>query len=319
MTRTQNIQALRRVTATICTALAAFMILPGAAHAASGSSYGWPVKPFDRQHPVRGFFGDPRIPEMGREPHGSFHFGIDISCPDGTPVYTTLSGTVVLESQRPETVAVRGEDGHTVHAFWHIVPSVRNGQPVEAFRTVVGHVKTPWGHVHFSEVRDGVYLNPLRRGAMHPYRDATIPVVRSVRAENHDRSVSFKGLSGRFDIVAEVADRMPVAAPAPWTGFPVMPSIVRWRLAGSKVTPWYVVADFRSALPPSSTFRTTYAQWTRQNHPGRLGRYRVLLARNFDARNVPSRGCRLEVEVVDTAGNRSLRSVALRAAQPTRV
>ena len=23
-------------------------------------SYGWPVKPFNRQHPVRGSFGDPR-------------------------------------------------------------------------------------------------------------------------------------------------------------------------------------------------------------------------------------------------------------------
>ena len=31
--------------------------------AAAGStkpSYGWPVKPFDRQHPVRAYFGDPR-------------------------------------------------------------------------------------------------------------------------------------------------------------------------------------------------------------------------------------------------------------------
>lgn len=296
--------------------LAAFMVFPATSDAASPSSYGWPVMPFDRQHPVRGFFGDPRIPEMGREPHGSFHFGIDISCPDGTAVYATVSGAVVLASERPETVAVRSDDGHTVHAVWHIVPSVRDGQRVVAFRTVVGHVKAPWGHVHFSDVRDGVYLNPLRRGAMHPYRDATIPVVRSVRAESYDRGVPFKALSGRFDLVAEVADRMPMAAPAPWTGFPVMPSIVRWRLAGSKVTRWNVAADFRTALPAASTFRTTYAQWTRQNHPGRLGRYRVLLARSFDARILPSRGCRLEVEVIDTAGNRSKRSVAMRSARP---
>ena len=27
---------------------------------ASANGYGWPVKPFDRQHPVRGFFGDIR-------------------------------------------------------------------------------------------------------------------------------------------------------------------------------------------------------------------------------------------------------------------
>lgn len=315
MTRTQNIQALRRIAATVCTTLAAFTVLPGSAEAASTSSHGWPVRPFDRQHPVRGFFGDPRIAEMGREPQGSFHFGIDISCPDGTAVYATLSGSVVLESSRPETVAVRDDDGHTVHAFWHIAPSVRNGQRVEAFRTVVGHVKAPWGHVHFSEVRDGVYLNPLRPGAMRPYRDRTKPIVRSVRAENGDRGIPLRALSGRFDLVAEVADRMPVAAPAPWTGFPVMPSIVRWRFSGSLVTPWHVAADFRSALPAASTFRTTYAQWTRQNHPGRLGRYRILLARDVDARTLPLRGCRLEIEVVDTGGNRLMRVFAMRVAR----
>ena len=73
-----------------------------ATRSASPSTYGWPVKPFHAQHPVRGFFGDPRI---GMTPSGmthTFHFGIDISCPDGTPVYATMSGTVYLESFRPE-------------------------------------------------------------------------------------------------------------------------------------------------------------------------------------------------------------------------
>jgi DNA-binding CsgD family transcriptional regulator len=28
----------------------------------AGASYGWPLKPFDRQHPVRSFFDDPRRP-----------------------------------------------------------------------------------------------------------------------------------------------------------------------------------------------------------------------------------------------------------------
>jgi hypothetical protein len=312
MTRTQNIQALRRIAATLCTTFAAIVILPGAAHAASGSSYGWPVKPFDHQHPVRGFFGDPRIPEMGREPQGSFHFGIDISCPDGTPVYATVSGTAVLEAVHPEVVAVRGDDSHTVHAYWHIVPAVHDKQRVVAFRTVVGHVKAPWGHVHFAELRDGVYLNPLREGALSPYRDRTTPVVRSIRAERGDEGVPLRALTGRFDLVAEVADRTPLSAPAPWTGFPVMPSVVRWRLVGRTLTDWHIAVDFRTALPQASTFRTTYTQWTRQNHPGRQGRYRILLAHHFDARSVSRRGCRLEIEVVDTRGNHSTRIVPLR-------
>ena len=76
--------------------VAALLTALGAPASLAGTSitprpaYGWPVKPFHRQHPVRGFFGDPRI---GMTPKGmlsSFHFGIDVSCPNGTPVYATL-------------------------------------------------------------------------------------------------------------------------------------------------------------------------------------------------------------------------------------
>jgi hypothetical protein len=39
----------------------ALLGLVAALAAASGASaYPWPVKPFDKQHPIRGFFGDPR-------------------------------------------------------------------------------------------------------------------------------------------------------------------------------------------------------------------------------------------------------------------
>ena len=44
------------------------------------ASYGWPVKPFNRQqHPVRGYLNDPRPSDDARIK--SFHFGIDISAP----------------------------------------------------------------------------------------------------------------------------------------------------------------------------------------------------------------------------------------------
>ena len=71
-----------------------------AARTASATSprYGWPVKPFFRQHPIRGAFGDPRI--LGSS--HSFHFGVDVSCPNGTPVYAPVTGSVVRWSFRPE-------------------------------------------------------------------------------------------------------------------------------------------------------------------------------------------------------------------------
>jgi murein DD-endopeptidase MepM/ murein hydrolase activator NlpD len=46
------------------------------------------VKPFDKQHPVRGFLNDPRI--QGQS--APFHFGIDVSAPDGTAVYAVEPG-----------------------------------------------------------------------------------------------------------------------------------------------------------------------------------------------------------------------------------
>src|SRR5213592_3696589 len=51
-----------------------------ASAAPNAGSYDWPLKPFNRQHPVRAFFDDPRIGRRERV----FHFGIDIAAPDRT-------------------------------------------------------------------------------------------------------------------------------------------------------------------------------------------------------------------------------------------
>jgi Peptidase family M23 len=250
-------------------------------------SYRWPVKPFARQHPVRGFFGDPRIANHGES--RQFHFGIDISAPNGTRVYATLSGTAYIHSLHSTTVEIVGEDG-VEFSYWHVIPTVRSGQRIVAYETVIGRIEEPYGHVHFSEKRGDRYVNPLRPGAMGPFVDDTTPSVRSVVARDDM-------------LVAEAYDETPLAVPRPWHDLPVMPALVRWRLLdtdGRVVRGWSTAVDFRLTIPHASEFDDRWAPGTMQNHVRAPGRYRLALARDL-------RGGRYVVEVAasDTRGNAS--------------
>jgi hypothetical protein len=306
--------ALRRIVAlaalALCTA-ATSLSLPDtvAAHArrASTWSYGWPVKPFDRQHPVRGFFGDPRV---GLNTDGStsrqFHFGVDVSAPDGAAVYATLSGSVSIHPEHDDVVFVDGPAG-VEFSYWHIIPAVHSGDMVVAYKTVVGHIEAPWGHVHFSEMRDGRYLNPLRPGGMGPYADPTRPTVSAVELERSADAahVAPNAATGTFDIVAEVSDETPAPVAAPWRNMPVMPALVRWRVVGTAgpVTAWQTAVDFRETIPAASAFASVYAKWTRQNHPNRPGRYRVYLAHAWNSTQLSPGRYRIEVSACDSRNN----------------
>jgi Peptidase family M23 len=300
MTTTAHHSARRR--RLVCVVAAAVALC---ATAPAHASYGWPVKPFHAQHPVRGFFGDPRIAGHD-DAHGTFHFGIDVSAPNGTAVYATLDGVASIHPLHRDTVVVSAGGG-VAHEYWHVVPSVRPGQRVVAFRTVVGHVEAPWRHVHFSEARDGIYVNPLRAGALAPYRDSTRPVVHRISFERAGVAAGAR-VAGPVDLVAEAWDETPLVVPAPWDHKPVTPALVRWRLVGARSLAsarWHVAADFRAALP-SVAFASVYATWTRQNHPWRRGgngRYRFVLARGFETSTLPNGTYRVVVSVLDTAGN----------------
>src|SRR5262249_37071845 len=118
--------------------------------------YGWPVKPFHRVHPIRGGFGDPRTVFKGQrseesvlEGDGSFSFhqGVDISAPDGTPVYAVSSGTIVRA--RGGRVTVLCGNGRSFQ-YWHVDPVTRAGQPAVAGKTLLGFVQAKREHVHLT-------------------------------------------------------------------------------------------------------------------------------------------------------------------------
>lgn len=253
-------------------------------------SYDWPLKPFTQQHPVRGFFNDPRESQSGSD---SFHFGIDIAARDGTAVYAIAAGTVYRSALG--AVAV-GERSGRVFGYWHIVPVVRHHQYV-ARRQLLGHIAKGWGHVHFAESRGGLYVNPLRPGGIGPYDDDTLPSVARMRVE-HDHS--------GYELVVDAFDTTPVRVARPWNDMPVTPALIRWRLIGTEgPTPWRTGFDSRFEKADNRRFWDVYARETRKNHPPRRGRYCFRVAR-WDATQLRPGTYRVEVAISDTGGNRTL-------------
>jgi hypothetical protein len=273
-------------------------------------AYGWPVKPFHQQHPVRGFFGDPRISNHHRS--RQFHFGVDVSAPNGTAVYATITGRAYIHPLHATTIAVVADSG-VEFSYWHVVPVVRTGDHAVAYRTVIGHIEAPYGHVHFSERQNDHYLNPLRRGAMGPFGDTTRPGVFSFTSEIDGRRVA-PATDADFDLIVEPRDETPLAIPRPWHDLPVMPAVVRWRLldgTGRTVIGWRTVVDFRTTIPPASEFDRIWAAGTTQNHVRQPGRYRLYLAHRGELRGLHAGSYVVEIALCDTRGNGSRTQIAL--------
>src|SRR4051812_33387109 len=259
-------------------------------------AYPWPLEPFDRPHPVRGYFNDPRISGASR----AFHFGIDISAPNGTPVYAVAGGTVHLENPKAVSVSAAAAD----FGYWHIVPAVAHRQSVRKHE-LLGHVAAPWLHVHFAEHRDGLYRSPLRRGALTPWKDTTRPQVTAIRFMRRGRELPPDLVRGAVDVIAEAHDMPPVPVPPPWNGLPLTPARLRWRVLrdARAVRRWHMPVDFTRTLIPKESFRTVYAPGTSQNRAGSPGLYRFFLAHTWSTDLPPDGRYRIEVEASDLAGN----------------
>ena len=253
----------------------AALLAPAFAHA-----YNWPLKPFDRQHVIRGSFDDPRF---GRY----FHFGVDIAAKDGTPVYAVESGTVFRYS---DAIAVRRPGGREF-SYWHVRALVPEHAYVQAGQEI-GVVRPGFGHVHFAEFDGRTYLNPLRRGALTPYRDTTTPVVGPIVVDMS---------SGRLRATVQAFDIPELQPPGAWRNAIFTPDLVRWRLLerGVAVVPWTTVADFGRFHEPKE-YASIYAPGTRQNRPGRPGEYVFWLTHGM---RLDDGTYAIQVEAADTRGN----------------
>ena len=292
----------------------------------AAASYRWPVKPFDKQHPVRGGFGDPRTifrsaPTLRGVLSGGGHFelhkGIDISAPNGSAVYPVVSGVVTVVNFRDQWVKVDSSDGRAFE-YWHIHPMVRVGSQVEAYKTLLGHIHRPAGHVHLTELDHGRAVNPLAPGRIGPYSDHTTPRVSSIsfRPTETARDVLPNLIRGRVLLVAAAEDDPTMNAPQAWTGLPVVPALVSWEirsLSGKVVRRPQVAVDLRNALP-SRSFWQVYARGTYQNMAV-LGRHYSwaqpgsylfkLTPDGFDTRRLRDGAYDLVVTATDIRGNSS--------------
>jgi murein DD-endopeptidase MepM/ murein hydrolase activator NlpD len=277
----------------------------GLAVPSAAQAYGWPVKPFNRMHAIRGTFDDPRFhlrPDLTTA--ASFHFGVDIVAPDGSPVYAVEPGVVV---RGPDSVNLR-RPNRRAFGYWHVRPVVRTGQHVRLHQ-LLGYVIAGWGHVHFAETVAGHYRNPLRKGGLSPYRELSVPVVASisvVRLDGHLlQTVAAGAVSGEVGIIADAYELPSIAPPPPWNRAHLAPSLVRWRLIPGNGDPpgsWHVAADFRNRLLPAHDFSRIYAPGTYQNKPNRPGDYRFWLVSSLDTTTLPDGTYFVDVQAFDTRG-----------------
>ncbi len=298
------------------------LVVASCLSAQAASAYPWPIRPFDKQHPIRANFGDPRtrfwntLLTDGLQGPGMFQFhnGIDISAPEGTPVYPVISGTARLIDGTAVSVRTKG---HGVFQYFHIVPTVVNGDHVVARRTVIGYVLKAFEHVHLTEIRAGRVWNPLARGGITPYRDATVPQVDAIVARPAASLVPIdpEHLCGTVSIVAAAHDTPPLRVPGTFAGFPVSPAFVTYsleKIASEVYVPGIPAADFRTTLPPVRRFWTVYARGSYQNAPRfsnrqyfMPGRFLYSLGGLIDTRSYPNGNYEVSVQVSDMRGNES--------------
>jgi murein DD-endopeptidase MepM/ murein hydrolase activator NlpD len=283
--------------ASVAAAILGVLCLPGAADA-----YGWPVKPFDKPHPIRGAFDDPRFHLGAESALSAFHFGVDIAAPDGTPVYSVSPGYVRMHAG---DVTIRRPATGRAYGYWHVTPVVHTGEHVRLHQ-LLGFVASGWGHVHFAESVNGRYENPLRLRALTPFYDRTKPTVGGITLiSTHGATVDPQAVRGVVGVEAEIFDTPPLAPPAPWQVARLTPALVWWRLSqgGTPVTTWKLSIDFNRGLLPSGAYNGVYAPGTYQNKANRPGHYLFWVLQAIDTATLADGVYTIDIVAADTHYN----------------
>ncbi len=111
-----------------------------------------------RKHPI---YGDYR-----------FHHGVDISAPEGTPVYSAMSGRVIFSGEEAgygNVVVVDHGNGYITKYAHNRVNLVKEGDYVDAAAVIaeVGSTGASTGpHLHFEVRYDGKSIDPINVLAM---------------------------------------------------------------------------------------------------------------------------------------------------------
>ena len=192
-------------------------------------------------------------------------------------------------------MAVRRRRRHTVHAYWHIVPAIHNGKRASPTAPRRPHRQGAGARPFLRTRATACYLNPLRARCdrcrtatgRDPWCVGFEPSCRATvasRPPGSSTSLSRSptpphGLPGRWARLPGHARTRPVEAD-------------RRRQARRR---WTYRGRLRRAPPSANQFGAVYAQWTRQNHPSRPGRYRLQSRARLGQPPCANRGYRLQI------------------------
>ena len=168
------------------------------------NQYPWPVTPFFSSHEITGSFCEYRSTTIPAH----FHNGTDIPMPDGSPVYPVKDGIVSTIDPQGSDAYVRVQDKAYVHIMPN--PTLSVGDSVFASQTILGHILTGLGHVHFTNGYVGSEMNSLLMiNGFTPFNDPWPPIIRYVRFYQNNTTNEFptNQLSGRVDIIVKVDEQ----------------------------------------------------------------------------------------------------------------